>query len=353
MTLLRSILFLTFFSLSSCSSLHAFLWSEDKPDKSADGTSAEEKTESKKRIRSDQFAWALQNFEAGRYEKALPLFQRLKAQGPQLENFELIPYYLGMSHYRLGAMDAALKELDFFVQQRLDLHQVQEAKLTLLSIFETQKQWSKILGLAAEMNSLSLFQDSRAYLKLSWARALRENKEHRSALQMLKEAKDYLDPSDISQLRSSQPDQDLWGKYHSTELLLSLDECGALQPKRVGNEIRIETWLDYSADCFRKSLRLLAENLVSTDSPWIPFAEENFQAELNRFFSRFQEMEKNLPLTRRRKLNPVMKSSLYRLYTEIESQSAKLKDRSLSLEPIERIRKRIDTLLSSLSQPSS
>jgi len=349
MTLLRSILFLTFFSLSSCSSLHAFLWDKEKPA----AFSTEKKVGAKKRISSNQFAWAVQNFEAGRYEKSLRLFLKLKAQGPQLEDFELISFYLGMSHFRLNELALAQKNLEFFIQQRLDLHQTQVAKLTLLSIFESEKKWNKILGLAAEMNTLSLFQDSRAYLKLSWARALRENKEHRSALLMLKEARDYLDVTDVSQLRPSQPDQDLWGKYHSTELLLALDECGALEPKIVGKESRLETWVDASADCLRRSFSLFSENLVSNDSPWITFAEENYLSSLNSFFVRYQGLEKKQSLTRRRKLDPLMKSSLYRLHSEMETQKARLKDRSLSLDPIERIRKRIDSLLISLSQPSS
>src|SRR5690606_19366986 len=81
--------------LPSCASLSEVFFSPSEP-KEAESVTREKK---RSRVISSQFEWAVQNYEAGDYDKAIRQFRQLETLGPSLESFELIPFYLGMSHF--------------------------------------------------------------------------------------------------------------------------------------------------------------------------------------------------------------------------------------------------------------
>jgi TolA-binding protein len=127
---------------------------------------------SRARSLSDQFQWAVQDYEAGKYTEAAEKFRRLEASGAETPEFDLVPFYLGMCYYRGGQYAPATDRLRAFLKGERNGEMAQDARLALLTIYERTQRWDDLLGLAAETDPLPLFQDNRAFLKLLWARAL-------------------------------------------------------------------------------------------------------------------------------------------------------------------------------------
>jgi tetratricopeptide (TPR) repeat protein len=159
---------------------------------------------------SSKFEWGVQHYEAGNYEKAIKVFDGLRKEGAAVPNFDLLAYYLGMSHFRLGHFDVAARELEAFVHASGGRLEAQDARIVLLLAYEKLARWKDASSLAMESDKLTLFQNNRAVLKLVWARALREQGEQLGAKTALDEALPYLDQTgtdDASQAFFADPDR--------------------------------------------------------------------------------------------------------------------------------------------------
>lgn len=307
--------------LSSCSAL----WGENlHPVEEKRPAESVTRQTSRSRAYFGQMQWAVQNYEAGEYKKAIPQFDKLRSYGTEVPNYEFIPFYLGMSHFRLDNLEMAKIELKQFLQQKLEHNHGQEARMALLTIFEREKNWDALLGMAAETDKLTLFQNNRAYLKLLWARALVEKGEKKSADAILKESQQFLDSSDYRSGRSLDIDTDLWGRYAFTYQLLKANDCSQLDPKTIGKgktQKRLyQPWLDSQTDCFSASLKDLAENLLKKESPWSTPSLQIYGDSLDRFIQKIRsfQVQERSKLETSRALTSSARQNLYRLMGRVD-----------------------------------
>lgn len=315
--------------------------------------------DSRARGLSDQFQWAVQDYEAGKYTEAAEKFSRLEPRGAETPEFDLVSFYLGMCYYRAGQYGLATSRLREFLRGERSGEMAQDARLALLTIYERTQRWDDLLGLAAETDPLPLFQDNRAFLKLLWARALEAKGERKGAKKVLDDALQYLAGDPNAAARSPDPDQDLWGRYHYTKLVLDLGACGLTEPKAFAEgkkSVRrlYPAWLDSSVDCLRGSLGFLEKELLLRDSAWGKAGTQAFVKETERFGDRikgYYAEEKN-NLARQRTLQNSSRTNLYRLISALEESSGRLKAAGFSPTAFEALRKRIDLLLVSLSSPA-
>jgi hypothetical protein len=316
----------------------------------------------RKRTRSrallSQFEWAVQSYEAGDYLRAVRQFRELRKAGASLEDFELVPFYLGMSYFQLGKNTEAAASLERFIQSGSGRHEAQDARMALLLIYERQANWSKLLGLAAEADHQTLFQNNRALLKLLWARALIETGEYLGAKSQLKDATQYLDFAagrDRSVLAESE--RDIWGRYHYTSLLVREHECD-MHPKAVGSSKKPKylygNWLEGNIDCVQQTLNDAVNELMLRESPWSGAAAAVLQREIDSLASKITAAmtREQKSLNARSALEKVARRQLYRIMTELEKSIKIFKEREVSPQPLEQLRKRIDLLIVSLSRPS-
>lgn len=334
--------------LSSCAAMSDFFYSPP-PGKESEAP--------KKKV-SGEFEWAVQNYEAGNYEKAIPQFRRLQSHGADVENFELVRFYLGMSYFQLKKDAEATQDLEGFLQLRTAHRQGQEARLALLAIYERAALWDKILGLAAETDALTLFQDNRAYLKLVWARALQEKNETKGARAVLKDASQYLDGQAAGKTNGPDRDRDLWGRYHYTSLMIDLKECNANEPKEIGAAKKKKRlyapWMESTVDCFRRSVQLLSSDLLKPESAWAPFGLELLSKEIAALGQKTKGFlrQESGSLAFKRSVEILARQNYYRLLGTIDEQSKTLKIQGINEPYFDQIRKQVDLLLVSLSIPS-
>lgn len=301
---------------------------------------------------SSEYEWAVQNYEAGKYDEAVKEFRRIATRGPETPAFDRIPFYLGMSLYRLGQHPEAERQLKLFLKGANSNNQ--EARLALLSVYERTQQWDRAVALAAETDQLTLFQDNRALVKLIWAQALKEKGERGGARAVLKEAAPYLDTQAAS--RGGDPDRDLSGRFQYTTQTLDQQDCATLRPKELpgsGRQKRrlYSAWLDAATDCLRKSVRDSRAELFSRESPWATATTNALEAAVASFGSTIQMYlkQEHGRLEERRKLQVAARQGLYRLLSEVDAALTQLKSEGFQGPSYENLRKRIDLLLVSLS----
>jgi tetratricopeptide (TPR) repeat protein len=318
-----------------------------------------------------RFEWGVQNYEAGDYQKAIAGFESLRKEGPAVPDYDLLPYYLGMSHYHLGQYPDAARELEAFLRAGASRQEAQDARLTLLLTYEKLGRWDDATALAVETDKLTLFQYNRALLKLVWAHALRERGELLGAKAALDEAEPYLDKvstEDGGQPLYADADQDLWGRYHYTSVLVEEMECGRLTPKEIGVAAKpgkkgrkarplkrlYAPWLEAVTDCQRKAIAHASQEIFSHDSPWAPKAEAALTQGIEAFGERVRDYlrQESAALEKHRALEKTARENFYRLLSSVEDQIKIFKNRGLNSESLEAIRKKIDPLIVSLSHPS-
>jgi tetratricopeptide (TPR) repeat protein len=322
---------------------------------------------------SSRFEWAVQHYEAGNYEKAIKSFEALRKEIPNVREYDLIPFYLGMSHYRLKHPDRAAPELEAFVRASTARQENQDARITLLLSYEKLGRWRDAASLAMETDKLTLFQYNRALLKLVWARALREQGELLGAKAALEEAQPFLDKvgdDDGGPAFFSDPDQDLWGRFHYTSILVQETECARLVPNEIGGSpSRVAKdgkkipkrpgkrlyapWLEAVVDCHRKSVTKASDELFERESPWSEPALEAIAGGISDLGEKTLTYlkEETSRLERRRALQGDARENLYRLLATIEEKLKKFKNQELNSQPLESLRKQVDRLLVQVSSP--
>jgi hypothetical protein len=320
---------------------------------------------------SSKFEWGVQHYEAGNYEKAIKVFDGLRKEGAAVPNFDLLAYYLGMSHFRLGHFDVAARELEAFVHASGGRLEAQDARIVLLLAYEKLARWKDASSLAMESDKLTLFQNNRAVLKLVWARALREQGEQLGAKTALDEALPYLDQTgtdDASQAFFADPDQDLWGRYHTTSILLRESECTGLSPhetaaklpakkkppKKLATPTRLYgPWLEAVTTCQRQALAEASDDLFSRESPWEPQAAAALATGFRVFGERILGYlhDETARLDRQRALQKIARENIYLLLHAVEEKLKVYKNQELNQSSLESLRKQLDGLLGKISSP--
>lgn len=314
-----------------------------------------------KRVRrslSSQFEWAVQSYEAGAYEEAVQRFEKLRKDGAEVPDFDLVAYYLGMARYRLGEFGPAATELETFLRAQPGRQEAQDARIALLLTYEKLARWKDSATLAAETDKLTLFQYNRALLKLLWARALRELGELQGARAVLDDSAAYLDRVGKEESRAipffSNPDEDLWGRFHFTAVLIKTRECGLTEPKEVKKKKLYLPWLEARTDCLRAALQTATQELFLRESPWGEKAGEAIgqaiEAHARNVAALLKAEAKKLEVHAR--LQKEAREELYRLLTPVDESLKNFKNRGINGQPLELLRKQIDRLLVSISGPS-
>lgn len=309
---------------------------------------------------SSQFEWAVQSYEAGAYEEAVSRFEKLRKDGAEVPDYDLVAFYLGMSRYRLAQYEPAALELESFLRAQPSRQESQEARLALLLSLEKLKRWKDSTALAAETDKLTLFQYNRALLKLLWARALRELGELQGAKAVLDDSAAYLDKVDKDEGRAipyfSNPDQDLWGRHHFTAVLIKTWECSRFKPKETGKAKQklYGPWLEAETDCFRSTLDTASQELFARESPWAEEAVADISRGVDAFGAEILgalKLEKK-KLERHQALQKAAREHLYRLLGTLDEHLKNFKNRGINGAPLIELRKQIDRLLVSISRPS-
>lgn len=322
---------------------------------------------------SSRFEWGVQHYEAGNYPKAVQAFEELRKEGASVPGYDLIDFYVGMSNYHLKRYPEAANELESFVRIGAQHEENQDARVTLLLVYEKLSRWKDIASLAAESDKLTLFQNNRALVKLVWARALREQGELMGAKAALDEALPFLDKvgsEEGGQPFFADPDQDLWGRFYFTSLLVRESNCALLVPKDVAPppkprkdkkppgksrpKLLYAPWLEARVDCQRKAITDASQELFPLDGPWTEPAVAALMQGSDAIGEQVRAFEKKEAggLERNRALQKLARENLYRLLATIEEQMKDFKKRDLSDAPLESLRKQIDRLLVAISQPS-
>jgi hypothetical protein len=309
---------------------------------------------------SSQFEWAVQSYEAGAYEEAVSRFEKLRKDGAEVPDYDLVAYYLGMSRYRLNEFEAAKAELESFLRAQPSRQESQEARLALLLSLEKLKLWKESTALAAETDKLTLFQYNRALLKLLWARALQEQGELQGAKAVLDDSAAYLDKEGKDEGRAipyySNPEQDLWGRYHFTAVLLKTRSCGRLPPKETGKAKQrlYGPWLESEIDCLRAAVDTASEELFVRESSWGNETEKDLSLAIDAFASKvlgFLSGEAK-QLDRHRALQKAARENFYRLLGTLDDHLKNFKNRGINTSSLETLRKQVDRLLVAISRPS-
>lgn len=308
---------------------------------------------------SSQFEWAVQYYEAGNYEKAIKEFNRLQKKGAAVPSYELIPYYLGMSHFHLKENDRAIAFLNQFVNQNKNSARLedQEARITLLLAYESTGQWDQITSLASDTDKLNLFQENRALMKLVWARALREKGELMGARAVLKDASSFLEnmpDSGVDRSLIHEPNRDTWGRYYFTMMFNQEKECADLTPREFkkgkSSTFLYAPWLEGETDCLKSIIRTGSDQIFRQESPWSEQALEVIERSLLKFEEKIhaalRRESKKLPV--KIELQKESRKQLYRLMSQVEDSLKNFKIQGVKAQPLEQLRKRIDLLIVSL-----
>jgi tetratricopeptide (TPR) repeat protein len=306
----------------------------------------------------NQYEWGVQYYESGKYLEAIKQFQKLKADGAEIPAFVMVPFYLGMANFQLNNYPVAESYLRDFLKSETPSSESQDARIALITMMERLKKWDELLGLAAETENLTLFQDNRAFLKLLWAQALEAKGELKGAKAVLTDAEQFLGGEPAASARTANQDRDLWGRYHYITLLLELDACRLNAPKEIGSKKSrrrlYAPWLDASVDCLRKALALARTELFARESIWSEPSGQALRQGVDLLGNRAKEFLRaettNLPA--KRALEAAARSSLYRLMGSFDDAIQSLQSQNLAAPTLKDTRKQIDLLLSSLSAPN-
>jgi hypothetical protein len=345
------------FFLGGCSSIHDLLYSEPAKEEIQSPQVEERRQE---RVVSSQFEWAVQNYEAGAYDKAISQFKRLQSQGSQVPSYELIPFYLGMSYFQKKQDSSAIPQLESFLKQGGSVGEQQQARISLLLAYERQSQWNKVAALAAESNKQNFFQENRTLLYLVWARALREKGELQGARSALKEGEQLLlNSAGAEILPMSDPNNDLHGRLHFTSAYIQLSECMNAEPKEIakGKKSRqrlYAPWLESVGQCLQNAQKDSVE-LVRRESTWMLPALQSVDASLVSFTNKVRGYltQEQSRMEQKRALEKGTRQELYRLLAPLDDSIKNFKNQGIMHDPLMLLRKRIDALLVSLSLPSS
>lgn len=328
--------------LSGCSTIHDFFWPEDSETQS----SAASPTRSKRKAKaiSSSYEWAVQNYEAGAYDEAIRQFLALRKAGAEVPGYELIPFYLGMSYVRRGPQPKAQEELELFLRSQPKNREGAEARMALLLIYEQRKNWDQVVALAAETDQMQVFQDSRALLKLVWARALREKGELMGARAAIKDADQYMENT----AEEGPEGKDLWGRYHYVQVLTQLQECAGYSAKSAGKKKLFNTWLESEGDCWKTAYEAGLKTF-RLDNAWSNPSKDSLLAGLEAWSSKVKKYSQELKsLEPKRNLQKLARQQLYRTLAIVDHDLKDFKERALNSESLEQIRKHLDLLIVSI-----
>ena len=164
-------------------------------------------------------------------------------------------------------------------------------------------------------------------------------------------------------------EEDLWGRYHFTSILLKGAECREIEPrtleeaakKSIGKKGKAKAprrlyraWLESRTDCLLKMTSLAGDEVFPHESSWATSTEKAILGGISQFESRIKDfLRAEAPsLDRHRELEKETRENLYRLLNGIELQIKKLKNQHLESQHLEAIRKQVDSLIVRISSSS-
>ena len=308
-----------------------------------------------------RYEWAVQSYESGEYDLAIVEFQKLKNLGSTVPNFEKIPFYLGMSHFKKSNWAVAQPLLEEYVHQNLSDSNGQEARISLLYIYEKQKNWNTLATLAAETETVNLFQTNRIQQKLLWARALRAQHELQGARIALKEAFTQLQniPASLSDPYSEDLNEDLWGRYYFTELDIQVETCVSQEPREKKQKKKLSRlysqWMAGVTDCLRGVLRTANQELFPTESKWSENATVSLEEGIALFVGKIQQFQSSEKenIAQWQSIEKEARQQLYQVFNLVDADLKQFREQSLPTNSLLHLRKQLDLLIVSLSSPSS
>ncbi|NUM88702.1 MAG: hypothetical protein HUU37_05825 [Bdellovibrionales bacterium] len=341
-------------SLSGCTSIgDMFFARSEEQDPSQKARQREERLSES--INS-KFEWAIQNYEAGRYEDAIRGFRSVQRDPARVERFELIHWYLGMSHFHLGKLDDALTHLRQYLQANpVPGQESQEARVTLLRIHESRSDWPAIATLAAETDRLSLYQQNRALVKLLWAEALYQQKEYAGARSAASDAETILASLPQTEGDHFDPRGALWSRHRWLQLVLDGHSCSDLTVARTGKKIHLEQWVDGYGECLERSVKRYVAEISQLPARWA----EKTNAHMVRSFEVYrQRLEEELralrpPLARQRALEGSARRAFHRILDQLNQGLKNFENQPDARESVERLLKSTEGLLHRFSLPNS
>ena len=308
---------------------------------------------------SSQFEWAVQYYEAGQYEKALPSFLKLSEKGAEEESFQLVPFYLGMTYYRLRNWAKASEFLEAFNRVKTEGAVSKESRVALMVCYENQQKWQQATALASEIDTMNLYQDNQFLVKLIWARALSEQGEILGAKTILKDTFQQMSNFPMSEnpdLLQQDTESDLWGRYYFVSILINEKECESIQPKEIKGKkpkFLFDNWFEAENECVKRALKEGSLDLFRSDKAFshpaaalIEKALESYAAKSNQFAAKQANIEA------KRQIANNARQHFYQVMGYVDELQKNLKIQELESPHLKQIRTRIDYLILSISSPS-
>ncbi len=309
---------------------------------------------------ASKYEWAVQHFEVGEYEAALKGMKELDHDGAIVALYQNIPYYLGMSYFHLDDRANAIAQLERLLKANPDPLLEQDAELNLLYLYEKDKSWNKVNGLAAELDKKNLYQNNRILVKLIWANSLLDQNELLGGKEILASAESILNnqpPESAEQdLGKEDSNHDLWGRYHFTELKSALRSCAALQAKTQKKALPLYSgWLDATESCYLESMHLLIDKLGKSESSWLGSSAQLLYSALDTHCGKIRTLlsDNKLPLKLRHQLETKIRENFYGFLHLSEQSNLNFENQGLTREPLKQLQRQIDHLIYSLALPSS
>lgn len=347
-------------ALSGCTSVGGLFWGRtDSPnEQQAKDERAVAKEQRLQETINSKFEWAIQNYEAGRYQEAIKGFASVNRDQARVERFQLIPWYLGMSHFHLGKFSEATSHLRSFLQQNPPPGpEAQEARITLLRILESREEWSAITTLAAETDQLPLYQQNRALVKLFWAEALFQQREFAGARKATADAEVILSslPHTTGGDDHFDPRRGLWSRLRWLTLALEGHGCSDLTVTRTGKKAHLEQWVDGYGECLLHNVKSYLVEIPQLPARWA--AKTN--AHMLRSFEVFRErVEGELrsqkpPLARQQAVTAASKKTFFRALDELNSSRKNFENQPDIQSTLSDLSRGLEGLLDRISLPSS
>lgn len=300
---------------------------------------------------NSRYQWAIQNYEAGQYEKALKELHSISMEGPEVERYELVDFFEGMSLFHLSRLPEATAKLEAFLKQAPKAYEAQEARMTLLRAYEMEKNWPKLVALAAESDNQSLYFENRALLKLFWAEALNQLGEHSGAERVLSETnvllnnlpEEYEGSGDGYDLR-----RELRGRYQWINLSNKAHDCSRTVVPAKGKASLLNQWADGYGECLVQASQDFFKDSRDLGAQWIERSQmalfdawKNWLAESH---ARLEEKKGSLAL--KREVDQRVKKSFARFLFLIQEERKSFKNQPDKDKILRRLAQNVENLLS-------
>lgn len=308
---------------------------------------------------SSKYEWAVQSFEAGQYETALEKFSALELDGANVASFELIPFYIGMSHFQLSHLDGAISYLKKFLAGNGKRSEADDARIALLLAYEKKGAWSEITAVAGEMQESFTNAEDRILLRLVWAEALVRQGEYPGARQILRDAETGMGNIPFTGLDAdltASAGEDLQGRFAWLKTKSELAECSDRYPmnpdapakkgaKKKEKGPNLAHRLEGKSECLEKALARSLENYAFFTPAWSGQIADTLRQGLESFVA-----EATQPAPGRIAIvKPILQRAFYRIAAQLQNRLGTAEMPQTTRKPLEDLGKSVESLLQRVS----